>query len=82
MKNLKHMKSSNEASENLNISDVSDSEIIKCRWCGEKFKPTKKFQICCTSEHDSKYNNYVSNSSVENPWDKYTKDGYKDTYYQ
>jgi len=74
MKNKKHIQSFNEHQE--------DSEIIKCKWCGKKFKPTKKFQTCCTPEHDSKYNNYLSKSSVENPWDKYTKDDYKDTYYQ
>ncbi len=56
--------------------------MIKCKWCDKKFKPTKKFQTCCTPEHDSKYNNYLTNSSSENPLDKYTKDGYKDTYYQ
>jgi hypothetical protein len=72
------IQSFNEFNENLNISDKE----IKCKWCDKSFKPTKKFQTCCTPEHDSKYNNHLANSSSESPWDKYTKDGYKDTYYQ
>ena len=53
----------------------------KCKWCDKKFKPSKKGQLCCTPEHDSKYNNYVANDNSENPWDQHTKDNYKDNYY-
>ena len=67
--------------KNLHISDVRNSEI-KCKWCDKKFKPTKRGQFCCSPEHDSKYNDYLTKSNSENPWDKYTKDDYKDTYYQ
>lgn len=75
------LKKFNEFNENLNISDVRNIET-KCKWCGRKFRPTMKGQFCCCPEHDSKYNDYLTKSDSENPWDRYTKDGYKDTYYQ
>jgi len=55
--------------------------LCKCKWCGKEFNPTHKFQTCCTTEHDSKYTNYLANSSSETPWDKYTNDKYVDKYY-
>jgi hypothetical protein len=68
---MKHIKRFNESQEN---------KEVKCKWCDQKFKPTNKFQTCCTTEHDSKYNNYIANDNSENPWDKHTKDNYKDNY--
>ena len=53
----------------------------KCKWCGIKFKSTSKNQMCCCTEHDSKYSNYVSNDRAEKPWDIYTDDNYKYNYY-
>ena len=44
MKDLKHIKSFNEAQENLNISDVSDSDFlknlksVKGHWFSDTFK--------------------------------------------
>jgi hypothetical protein len=69
---MKHLKRFNE----------SLNKEVKCKWCDQKFKPTNKFQTCCTPEHDSKYNNYLANDNSENPLDKYTKDNYKDNYYK
>ncbi len=75
------MKKLVNTSENLNISNV-DNKTIKCKWCDKRFKPIKKLQTCCNTEHDSKYNNYLSNDFTENPWDKHIKDNYKYSYYQ
>jgi hypothetical protein len=69
---MKHIKRFNE----------SLNKETKCKWCDKNFKPTKKGQFCCSPEHDSKYNNYLTKDNSENPWDKHTKDNYKDNYYQ
>ncbi len=43
MKDLKHIKRFNEASENLNISDVSDSNLFTAEYRGEKIKIKGRF---------------------------------------
>ena len=69
--------------KNIQTFEQHSSELIeiKCKWCDKEFKPTKIGQFCCCPEHDSKYNDYLANDNSETPLDKYTKDNYKDTYY-
>ena len=43
MKDLKHIQSFNEHQENLNISDVSDSDLFQAEYKGEKIKIKGKF---------------------------------------
>lgn len=45
----------------------------ECKWCYKKFTPEKKFQDCCCSECDGKYNNYLGNDGAKAPWSKYTE---------
>jgi len=52
----------------LNINGVNCHEIgcpdawkdreIECKWCGQKFKPEDKYQICCDDSCYCAYSGY------------------------
>ena len=50
-------------------------EIKKCAWCDDEFITSRDGQECCSSEHQSKYNDSLANDGVEKPGDKYGNDG-------
>jgi hypothetical protein len=44
---------------NISEADSKDSGHF-CKWCGDEFTPTKKLQLCCCVDCNSKYNEYMS----------------------